>query len=155
MIGFQYSKLRGIRTVPEPASTVRHPRPRGAPSTHRLVATNRLAALLWLALAACLDPRTRTEVRIGGNLGGLTSLDPAQVADAPTFQVLSNMYEALAGLDSEMHIVPILAESWSEDADRTWVFSLLHGVRFHDGAELTASEVKRALERSSRSPRRR
>jgi peptide/nickel transport system substrate-binding protein len=63
------------------------------------------------------------------------------------------MYEALAGLDSDAHIVPVLAESWSEDGDRTWVFSIRHGVRFHDGAELTASEVKRAIERSLQSPR--
>src|SRR5260370_30538674 len=111
-----------------------------------------VTALLVIALAAGAGPRTPSEVRIGGNLGGLTSLDPDQLTDTPTFQVLSNLYEGLAGLDADSRIVPVLAESWSTDGDRTWVFALRRGVRFHDGVALTAGEVKRALERSLRSP---
>jgi peptide/nickel transport system substrate-binding protein len=47
-------------------------------------------------------------------------------------------------------IVGDLAESWSASRDgRTYTFTLRRGVRFHDGSELTARDVKASSTRSS------
>jgi ABC-type transport system substrate-binding protein len=41
------------------------------------------------------------------------------------------------------NIVPALAEGWSVDSDqKTWTVNLRHGVKWHDGVEFTAADVK-------------
>jgi peptide/nickel transport system substrate-binding protein len=48
----------------------------------------------------------------------------------------------------------LLAESWTvEDGGRRLTFRLRHGVRFHDGTELTAEIVKVSLDASRNDPR--
>ncbi|TLS38732.1 ABC transporter substrate-binding protein [Pseudalkalibacillus caeni] len=42
---------------------------------------------------------------------------------------------------------PDLAESWENVDDNTWKFKLREGVKFHNGEELTADDVKFTLER--------
>ena len=38
---------------------------------------------------------------------------------------------------------PVLATSWSSNANKTvWTFHLRHGVKFHSGREMTATDVK-------------
>src|SRR5262249_32645027 len=44
--------------------------------------------------------------------------------------------------DSQMNIVPDLAERWEVPDPRTYVFHLRTGVRFHDGRTLTSADVK-------------
>jgi peptide/nickel transport system substrate-binding protein len=38
-------------------------------------------------------------------------------------------------------VQPALAERWETPDDRTWIFHLRQGVKFHNGAELTADDV--------------
>jgi peptide/nickel transport system substrate-binding protein len=42
---------------------------------------------------------------------------------------------------SKKQIVPILAESWSNPDNNTWLFKLKKGIKFHDGSEFTAGDV--------------
>ena len=51
-----------------------------------------------------------------------------------------------------MKLVPALAIHWESADELDWVVQLRPGVRFHDGRPLTASEVKRSLERARDSP---
>ncbi len=55
--------------------------------------------------------------------------------------------------DSGKTIIPDLAHSWqiSKDA-KTYTFNLRQGVQFHDGAELTAEDVKATFDRISKPP---
>jgi peptide/nickel transport system substrate-binding protein len=49
-----------------------------------------------------------------------------------------------------LSVVPSLASSWDiSDGGKTYTFHLRHGVKFHDGSELTASDVKFCVEQAA------
>jgi peptide/nickel transport system substrate-binding protein len=57
------------------------------------------------------------------------------------------MFESLLGLDARGNIRPNLAESWDVSKDgKVYTFKLRRGVRFHDGNEMTAADVKFAID---------
>jgi peptide/nickel transport system substrate-binding protein len=58
--------------------------------------------------------------------------------------VLKPMYENLLSRDPKTgDLTPMLAERWQVlDGGRTWKFHIRKGVRFHNGAELTAEDVR-------------
>ena len=66
----------------------------------------------------------------------------------------TNTWEALTYLGPELRAEPWLAESWqSSDRGRTWAFRLRSGVRFHNGAPLTAKEAAISIRRMMKSPK--
>jgi peptide/nickel transport system substrate-binding protein len=100
---------------------------------------------------ACRGPAVPSTIRIGHRTDVL-SLDPILVGDTTTYSVLSNIYEGLVDFDRDMRLVPALATSWSAVDEHTWLVELRRGVRFHDGALLTAFDAKAALDRAQRDP---
>ena len=57
------------------------------------------------------------------------------------------MYEPLLAKDLKGAIQPRLAESWEISKDRkVYTFKLRRGVKFHNGAELTADDIKFAID---------
>lgn len=64
--------------------------------------------------------------------------------------VLNNVYETLLRFDPETKTFdPILATDYSSSDDGlTWNFKLREGVKFHDGTEFTAEDVKFSIERT-------
>jgi peptide/nickel transport system substrate-binding protein len=57
--------------------------------------------------------------------------------------VLKPLWENLLSRDAKGNLIPMLAERWQVlDGGRTWKFHLRKGVRFHNGMELTAEDVK-------------
>lgn len=88
-----------------------------------------------------------------------TTMDPGLSTDLYSHQVYSHILEGLVVLDTQGVPRPALAEAWTTSADgRTWTFRLRQGVRFHDGTEFTADDVKytidRILDPATRSPQR-
>lgn len=80
----------------------------------------------------------------------LTKLDPAMVQDGDTIDVLQQVYEGLTAWGENSQPVPGLAEKWDLSADgRTYTFTLKKGVKFHNGREVTADDVKYSLERAT------
>lgn len=77
----------------------------------------------------------------------LVSLDPTDYRDRNTQIVLKNIFDSLTTRDASMKVVPQLAESWRVLNDTTWEFKLRQGVKFHNGDDLTAEDVKFTLER--------
>ncbi|MCX4538950.1 ABC transporter substrate-binding protein (plasmid) [Streptomyces sp. NBC_00841] len=79
----------------------------------------------------------------------VTDWDPA-TSYSNELIVLQNVYESLTRYDPATRTVkPQLATSWASSADgRTWTFHLRRGVRFHDGAPVTAQAAKAAIERT-------
>lgn len=109
----------------------------------------RRGLVLWLLAAwvpACRRAGSEETLRLA-QPADLYSLDPDAAADAQSRSILCNIYEALVEFDRELHVLPALAVSWSAPDDRTWVFELRRGVRFHDGRSFTAADVKFSLER--------
>ncbi|MGL4307326.1 glutathione ABC transporter substrate-binding protein [Cetobacterium sp. SF1] len=75
------------------------------------------------------------------------TLDPHMTNDQPSSRVSSQIYDRLVEQDLNMNIVPGLAEKWKQEDDLTTVFYLRKGVKFHNGEELKASDVKFTLDR--------
>jgi peptide/nickel transport system substrate-binding protein len=111
------------------------------------------AALGALVLGGCARPAARPArpLRIAMHSAPL-AFDPHLRNEALTYSVLRNVYEGLTAFDVEMRIGPGLAAWWENPNDLTWVFHLRPGVRFHDGRELTASDVVFSLDRARSLP---
>jgi len=81
-----------------------------------------------------------------------TDFDPARVQDGDTIDLLQNIFEGLVTWSEEKDgnkIVPNLAQSWDVSADgRTYTFHLKHGLKFHNGREMTADDVAFSLNRA-------
>src|SRR5690606_4281694 len=84
--------------------------------------------------------RSTETVRIG-LVAEPASLDFTTTDGAAIPQLLlDNVYETLVTVDADSgEIVPMLAQEWEVSDDRlTYTFTLVDGVTFSDGAELTA-----------------
>ncbi len=77
-----------------------------------------------------------------------SSLDPHVQNDGQSEQVVAMLYSTLLKFTADGKIVADLAESWRVSPDKkTWTFVLKKGVKFHNGKEVTASDVKATYER--------
>ncbi|MDP3880491.1 MAG: ABC transporter substrate-binding protein, partial [Dehalococcoidales bacterium] len=77
-----------------------------------------------------------------------STLDPHLARDADSAVILVEIFGGLVTLDTDLKIVPDLAESWTISPDgRTYTFSLQRDASFHDGKPVTADDVKWSLER--------
>jgi len=53
------------------------------------------------------------------------------------------IFDSLVGHDEQLRVIPRLASFWEESADKkTWTIHLRPNVRFHNGTELTADDVR-------------
>jgi ABC-type transport system substrate-binding protein len=92
------------------------------------------------------DPDNLTVASFGDPL----VLDPAACYDTASGQVLQNIYETLVFYDDIRTdaFVPMLAESWEVSEDGTvWTFQIREGVKFHEGGDMTASDVAYSYQR--------
>jgi peptide/nickel transport system substrate-binding protein len=78
----------------------------------------------------------------------IQSLDPGRAWDFTSNQVINQIAEGLVGLDSANNIVPVLAESWSQPDDLTYVYEVRDDVVFSDGSKMTMDDVLFSFERS-------
>ncbi len=72
----------------------------------------------------------------------------ATPASATAGVVFYNLQECLVKIDRHGKIVPWLAERWHTSDNRNYTFFLKRGVRFHNGRELKAADVKFVFERA-------
>jgi peptide/nickel transport system substrate-binding protein len=78
--------------------------------------------------------------------GEPNNLNPLISASRVTFTVLDEVNGFLARYDKDFNISPALASSWDTVDDTTVRFHLRQGVKFHNGAEMTADDVKFSIE---------
>lgn len=78
------------------------------------------------------------------------SLDPHAVNDVASSNVMTQMYETLVQMNDKGEVVPMLAESFKQIDDLTYEFKLRKGVKFHNGEEMKASDVKFSFTRAAK-----
>lgn len=75
-------------------------------------------------------------------------VDPHVIQGDRTGWVLGQICEGLLDWDRNLNPVPCLAKSWEISSDGlTYTFRLEQGVKFHNGREMVADDVKYSLER--------
>jgi peptide/nickel transport system substrate-binding protein len=106
-----------------------------------------LALLAGSALVATsVDARTLKWARSGDAL----TFDPNGQNEGPTAALINHVYEALTERDHAGKLHPALATSWRvlPNDPTVWEFKIRTGVKFHDGAPLTADDVVFSYERA-------
>ena len=100
------------------------------------------------------DTVTNEPVAGGEIIVGITqdldSLDPHKAHAAGTLEVIFNLFEGVVKPDKDGNLVPAVASdvAISEDG-MTYTFTLRDGVKFHNGAPVTAEDVVYSLKRSA------
>jgi peptide/nickel transport system substrate-binding protein len=82
-----------------------------------------------------------------GVRGGPDSIDPHFTATGTHAEALKHVFDTLVWSGDGLELEPRLAESWKALNDSTWEFKLRKGVKFHDGSDFTAEDVKFSIER--------
>ena len=78
----------------------------------------------------------------------IDSMDPAKAESAATRELLFNVYEGLVKPDTAGNLNPTVASEYSiSDDGSVYSFTLRDGVKFHDGSNVTAQDVKYSIER--------
>jgi peptide/nickel transport system substrate-binding protein len=102
-----------------------------------------MAAYLPLAGASSGQAQTLTI----GVRGGPDSMDPHGSSLGTHAEAMKHVFETLVWSGDNLQLEPGLAESWRAVDETTWEFKLRRGVKFHDGSDLTAEDVKASIER--------
>ena len=93
----------------------------------------------------------RTDIIIADSTDAST-MDPHNANDGYSARVFNNIYDSLVKQTADLDVEPCLAESWEYKSDTEIIFHLREGVKFHNGDELKASDVKFSIDRMVASP---
>ena len=96
---------------------------------------------------------TAAPVRGGTMVAAITSdpgsLNPAVTSNGGVHSASEMMFNGLVGWGPDGKLVPELAESWTiEGGGTSYRFNLRQGVKWHDGSDFTADDVKFSFERA-------
>lgn len=108
-----------------------------------------LAATAFALLGTTAALAARTDLVIGVVLEP-PHLDPTAGAAAAIDEVVyANIFEGLTRIGPDGSVQPGLAESWTiSDDGKTYTFKLRTGVKYHDGTDFNAEDVKFSLDRA-------
>jgi peptide/nickel transport system substrate-binding protein len=78
------------------------------------------------------------------------AIDPLLINDSASYQLIFQVAEFLCVTEPDLTLKPVLAESWSHNADGSvWTFKLRRGVKFHNGQQMQADDVVVTFDRLS------
>ena len=104
-----------------------------------------LAALALWAMLGKAGAETLLRARLNADI---RSTDPGTNRDANTDAVVAHIVEGLVAFRDDTSIGPMLADSWAlSNEGKTYTFRLRQGVKFHNGATMTADDVVWSLKR--------
>ena len=116
--------------------------------------TSRALLAILIALALGLAGAAPAAVEAANTLVVQITAEPpgldltATPASATAAVVFYNIQEALVKVDAQGRLVPWLAERWNTTDNLNYTFFLKKGVRFHNGREFVAEDVKYVLDRA-------
>ncbi|MFE0752497.1 ABC transporter substrate-binding protein [Inquilinus sp. NPDC058860] len=113
----------------------------------RWLAGAAFAASLSLALTAPFSNAATAQTLTVGVRAGPLSIDPHFTASGVSAEALKHVFDTLVKSGNNLELEPGLATSWKALDDTTWEFKLREGVKFHDGSDFTAEDVKFSIER--------
>jgi peptide/nickel transport system substrate-binding protein len=98
-----------------------------------------------------------TGAKKGGKLTWALEQDPVHLIPYGAVPTANHwgkefMYDSLIAWDRNLQVQPALSTEWSAPDDHTYVFKLRQGVKFHDGSEVTADDVKWGIEAQANPP---
>ena len=96
---------------------------------------------LGLLLTACSSQRDDPNAIVVGMTNSAVNLDSRVATDEASQKAHQLLYNSLVRIDANLRVVPELAESIERPDALTYVVRLRHGVKFHNGRELTAEDV--------------
>src|SRR5688572_6751773 len=127
------------------------------PSALRRLSITR-TSLVACAMAACIaalphyaHAQKRSPTLIFGQEATPPTLDPHFSTSLSTRNVAMNIFEQLVTRDENNAVIPEIADSWKISPDGlTYTFKIRTGLKFHNGKDLTAADVKASFERYKR-----
>jgi peptide/nickel transport system substrate-binding protein len=105
-----------------------------------------LAATAAACAMLAVTPALADDIRIAV-AADVTSIDPHFFNLFPNNNIAEHIFDKLVQMDADSRMIPGVATSWKAIDATTWEFKLRRGVKFHDGGELTAEDVKFTLDR--------
>jgi peptide/nickel transport system substrate-binding protein len=104
--------------------------------------------MMATAMALCpVLPGVQAADLIVGFTVDADTLDPANHRKRETETIIRNIYDGLLTRDPDMLVVPEIAESMTQVSPTVYDFKVRSGIKFHDGTEMTAEDVKFSLDR--------
>jgi peptide/nickel transport system substrate-binding protein len=121
-------------------------RPGASPSSTKRFGT---CVARWLAamVLAAAAPLVGAQSLVIGLPSGPASMDPHYSNSGSHAEAMKHIFDTLVWATDDLRVEPRLAESWSLIDDTTWRFKLRKNVKFHDGSDFTAADVKFSVER--------
>jgi len=113
-------------------------------------------ALGWLVLFILVGTSAASMAETPSSLSiGLASVlryvDPSRAPTPAEDTMLDHVYETLIRFDHGGVPTQVLAVSWSQQDESSWLFKLRPGVRFHDDTVMTSNDVALSIRRAVRS----
>ncbi|KYK31636.1 MAG: hypothetical protein AYK22_02160 [Thermoplasmatales archaeon SG8-52-3] len=113
------------------------------------------AMFIVLCFSGCVEQEEKAEIKnpktlVRYTIGDAKTLDPADCYDTASSEPIFQIYETLVTYrgDDTKTFYPLLATDWSVSNDSlTWTFNLRQNVKFSNGNDFTAEDVKYSFDR--------
>ena len=133
-----------FQQVPVMATVEPTPIPTADPNSDEDVAWG-LAGLDFTPQEAINPADLPSDIVIGYVARENTAIGPYECTERDLISLNGLMFESVVELDAEQKPVPLLADRWVGEKDSNgnikWTFQLRDGIKFHNGAPLTAQDV--------------
>lgn len=109
--------------------------------------------VVLLVLGVFASAQTTEQAKFGGTATvALTtsprSADPYWGTDVGNRLLAAHIYESLFTFNETYEVIPQVADTWETSEDKCqWIIHLRTGIKFHNGEELTAEDVKASFDR--------